>query len=134
MRFSFATALLACVFTASFAQADPFGDIGDRFLTLKPGGSAPPSPYAYGGNKCEDVTPGEHVWWGRFAGGRSNGPSGNDASRIVHTTQGCFARARDCEAWMLALKTKYSAKPIYNQCRPGYEPGAPVPPWWAPHA
>jgi len=134
MKVLFAAAMLAGVLGAGLAQADPLGDIGDRIFTLKPGGSAPPSPHAFGGDSCEGVSRGDAVWWGRFAGGRSNGPSGNDSSKIVHTSQGCFSSANACEAWMLALKTRYNAKPIYNHCQPGYDPGAPVPPWWAPKA
>ena len=133
MRFivAFAAATL-CV--SGVADADPISGAAERFFTLKPGGSAPPSPYAFGGNKCEDAERGDRVWWGRFAGGRNNGPSGENGSRLVHTSQGCFLTARACESWILALKTKYNAKPIYNHCQPGYEPGAPVPPWWAPKA
>ena len=132
MKTLLAAFLLVLVGTVT-ASADPFSDVGDRFFTLKPGGSAPPSPYAYGGDKCENAERGDRVWWGRFAGGRNNGPTGGgDGSKIVHTSQGCFPSARACEAWMLALKTKYNAKPIHNHCQPGYEPGAPLPPWWAP--
>ena len=93
------------------------------------------SPYDYGGDKCENAGPGlQRVWWGRFAGGRSTGPSHGDSRTFVYTGEGCFPSANACEAWMLALKTKYNRRPIYNECRRGYEPGAPVPPWWAPKA
>lgn len=135
MKSLFVAAAFACTFGvgAAFAQ-DPVTGAVERFFTLEPGGSAPETPYQFGGDKCDGVPQGAQVWWGRFAGGRNNGPSGNDGRKITHTSEGCFPSEGACESWMLALKTRYSAKPIYNHCQFGYDPGAPVPPWWAPRS
>lgn len=134
MRKSFALALSALVLSAGFAiaQDNPLSGAADRFLHLREGGSAPASPYAFDGDKCDGVPDGARIWWGRFAGGKATfRGSGGGQKFLTHTSEGCFRSARACEAWMLALKTKYNAKPIYNQCRLGYEPGADVPPWWS---
>ena len=112
------------------AASNPLGAAVENLFTIRPGGSAPPMARDYGGGACPSQ-PDPHVVWGRFAGGRDMG-SGDGTRTVVHTTQGCFTSARDCETWMLALKTRYNRRPIYHQCRLGYEPGAPVPPWWAP--
>jgi hypothetical protein len=128
-------AFTAVILGTGIAAADPFSGAVERFFSLTPGGSAPASPYQFGGDKCEGLERGARVWWGRFAGGRNSGPGNDSDSRtITHTSQGCFPSANACEAWMLALKTRYNKRPIYNYCQPGYEPGAPVPPWWAPRA
>src|SRR5690606_35060275 len=121
-----ATAIAAFVLTTAAAHADPVSSAARRFFALEPGGSAPPSPYDFGGDRCENAEPGARIWYGRFAGARNNGPGLGDGRKITHTSEGCFGSERACEAWMLALKTKYNARPIYNHCRPGYEPGSPV--------
>jgi hypothetical protein len=115
------------------AASDPLTGAAERFFTLAPGGSAPEGPQAFGGSSCRGVAPGGAVWWGRFAGGR---PAPSLARRhsgtLVHTAEGCFPDRRACRAWLSALASRYNARPIYNHCRAGYEPGAPVPPWWSP--
>jgi hypothetical protein len=133
-RFALVLAALTLISAPAFAQGDPVSGAAERFFSVRPGGSAPASPYDYGGDKCEDTAEGTpNIWWGRFAGGRhATGGRSDDRSFFTHTGQGCFASRGACEAWMQALKNKFNAKPIYNQCRRGYEPGAPVPPWWAP--
>jgi len=134
MKLSFAVALGALTLSAglALAQDNALSGAADRFFHIRPGGSAPASPYDFGGDKCERVPDGARVWWGRFAGSKATfRGSGGGQKYLTHTSEGCFPSARACEAWMLALKTKYNARPIYNQCRPGYEPGADVPPWWS---
>lgn len=134
MRILF-VAFTALVLGASAAAADPFSGAVERFFSLTPGGSAPATPAQFGGDGCEGLDRGARVWWGRFAGGRNSGPGNNTGTRRqTHTSQGCFPSANACQAWLNALATRYNARPIYNHCQPGYEPGAPVPPWWAPRA
>lgn len=135
MKWSIAVALGALTLSAglALAQDNPLSGAADRFLHLRPGGSAPASPYAFDGNKCDGIPEGAGVWWGRFAGSKATfRGSGGGQKYLTHTSEGCFRTRNDCEAWMLALKTKYNARPIYNWCQRGYEPGADVPPWWSP--
>ena len=130
IRMKFFAAAIVAVFGAGTALAYPFDDSVDRARAL-----APPSPYDFGGDKCQGLAEGTpNVWHGRFAGGRSKGVSvfGNDRRIKTHTSEGCFKSPRACEAWMYALKSRYSAKPIYNYCQAGYDPGSDIPPWWAP--
>ena len=42
------------------------------------------------------------------------------------TAEGCFPSQRACAAWMFAITSRYSDNPRYNDCRAGYQPGAPV--------
>jgi hypothetical protein len=126
-----AFAVLAMSAGAVLAQDNPLSGAAERFFSTGPGRSSPASPYEYGGNKC-DGAEGARVWWGRFAGGRATFRGQGGGQKIqTYTSEGCFPSARACEAWMQALVNRYNAKPIYNQCRRGYEPGADVPPWWS---
>jgi hypothetical protein len=133
MKKSFALALAVSLAgtVAAFAQDDPLSGAAERFLSTGPGRSSPASPYEFGGDKCKGAE-GAAVWWGRFAGARGMLAGHGGMRFVTHTSEGCFPTGRACEAWMQALKNRYNAKPIYNQCRRGYEPGADVPPWWSP--
>lgn len=69
----------------------------------------------------------QRVIWGRFSGGKED--DFFDRGVTYHTEEMCFASAQQCERWLYNLKTEFNYMPRYNQCRPGYEPGAPVPRW-----
>lgn len=69
----------------------------------------------------------QRIWWGRFSGGRESFRFFNSDSIEYHTAERCFAQAADCDAWLYALKSKYNFMPRWNDCRRGYQPGAPVP-------
>jgi hypothetical protein len=130
----FAVVALAMSAGTVLAQSDPVSGAADRFFSVRPGGSAPASPYDFDGDKCDGIPAGANVWWGRFAGGKATFRSGGGQKIRTFTSEGCFRSARACDSWLLALKTKYNARPIYNQCRRGYEPGADVPPWYSPES
>jgi hypothetical protein len=124
------TVLLAMAGLTSVAAADPLTGAAQRFFSLEPGGSAPAAPEEFGGSRCGNH--GSGAWWGRFAGGRPAMSSvGRDSGTLVHSAEGCFPDRASCRAWLSALATRYNARPIHNHCRAGYEPGAPVPPWWS---
>ena len=135
MKHVFAAVLAAglCASAGTAFAGDPVSSAVGRFFSAEPGRSSPERPDEFGGDSCRNTPRGTAgVWWGRFAGGTISSPDGGETFRNTHTAQGCFSSRRDCEAWMLALKERYNSRPIHNQCRAGYEPGAPVPPWWAP--
>lgn len=131
-------ALATCFFAAAVvpavAQGDPLTGTVQDFFTFRPGGAQPPDARNYNGGFCGPMVArfgAERVWWGRFAGGRASSGSGSTGNDI-YSTEGCFPNRGSCEAWLLDLKTEYNEAPVYNQCRAGYEPGAYLPPWWAP--
>lgn len=136
MKKTLVLAVTALVMSAglSVAQDDPLSGAADRFFSVRPGGSAPATPYDFDGDKCDAIPAGAGVWWGRFAGGRATFRSGGGQKINTFTSEGCFRTARACESWMLALKTKYNSRPIYNHCQRGYEPGADVPAWHSPRS
>lgn len=69
----------------------------------------------------------QRIWWGRFSGGRESYRFFNAEGIEYHTAERCFAAADACEAWLYDLKSKYNFMPRWNDCRRGYQPGAPVP-------
>src|ERR1700742_1999001 len=96
MKTSFALALAALAVSAGFAvaQDDPLSGAADRFFGLREGGSAPASPYDFGGDKFEGPADGGRVWWGRFAGGKARFRGRGGGTRFVtHTSEGCFPNA-----------------------------------------
>lgn len=118
-----AAALLALPAVPAAAQGDPLTGALYNFFDFGPGQAQPPSPQQYGGEACGSSA---NVWWGRFAGGRDVPPGGD-----TYSAEGCFPSRGACLAWLRDLKGRYSARPLYNQCRDGYQPGAAVPPWWS---
>lgn len=116
--------------TAAPASAEPNPIV--RFFTFEPT-RGPAEPAEFGGDRCHDAQSGATVWWGRFAGGRLSATQ-DSRSGAPLKAEGCFSSQEACRAWMSALKTEYGETPIYNQCRVGYEPGAPIPPWWSPRS
>jgi len=70
----------------------------------------------------------DSLWWGRFSGGRERLWGGME----IRTVELCFAAKGACDAWLYELKSDFGTMPRWNECRRGYRPGAPIPPWWAP--
>lgn len=103
-----------------------------RFFSFEPT-RGPAEPAEFGGDRCQGIAAGSGVWWGRFAGGRLSATQDSRSGSPLKA-EGCFASQDACRAWISALKTEYGETPIYNQCRAGYEPGAPIPPWWSPRS
>ena len=130
-------ALLACSAANAETAQNPIGGALQNFFSAEPGGALPAQPGQFGGGECDAVVgrlaAAGRVWWGRFSGGREmNSNFGRASSYDTHEAEGCFPSRAACERWMYALKSQYGDQPRFNQCRLGYEPGAPVPPWWAP--
>jgi hypothetical protein len=121
-----ALALGAMAAVPAYAEPNPFV----RFFSFEPT-RGPAEPAEFGGDRCGSVPVGADVWWGRFAGGKLSSTQDSRSGSPLRA-EGCFTSRNACRAWMTALKTEYAETPIYNQCRLGYEPGAPIPPWWAP--
>jgi hypothetical protein len=70
----------------------------------------------------------DRLWWGRFSGGRETIWDQME----YRTVEVCFTAAAACQSWLYELKSEFGQMPRWNECRRGYQPGAPVPPWWAP--
>jgi hypothetical protein len=125
--------LLALAALPAAAQPrDPITGAAANFFTLQPAGTPSLRPQAFGGESCNvaiaAVGP-ERVWWGRFAGGRYE--NGNKHSRErSHSADGCFPTRAACEGWMFALKSEWGDIPKFDECRLGWDPRAPVAPWW----
>jgi hypothetical protein len=107
---------------------NPAGYAVENFFTLRPGGSSSPPPSAFGGAQCSDIVPkvgAQRVWWGRFSGGKVI--MGTQHDRMHNkTAEGCFPSQAACERWMFVMASLYRDNPRYNDCRAGYQPGAPV--------
>jgi hypothetical protein len=78
---------------------------------------------------CESPNP--TVWWGRFSGGREISSYDSDAIDR-YTEERCFTTQAACKRWLYVLMSNYGFAPEWNECRKGYQPGAPVKPWYAP--
>jgi hypothetical protein len=117
----------ACASSAQAQVRDPVTGLVSRIFTFERGQALPAQPRQFGGGSCAGAE-GHQVWWGRFGGGSYARVSRRSA--VYHYAEGCFPSRSACESWMLALKTDFGNVPRFNQCRAGYEPGAPVVPWW----
>lgn len=118
--------------TPAVAQQDPITGAAANFFTLRPGGATTPPPRAFGGEACRVAIAqvgAERVWWGRFAGGRYV-DGGKHSRPRSYSTDACFATRAACERWMFMLKSLWGEIPRYDDCRLGWDPNAPVPPWW----
>lgn len=121
-------ALAASLAAPAVAEPNPIV----RFFTIEPT-RGPAEPAEFGGDRCDGMPVGATVWYGRFAGGRLSSVQDSRSGSALRA-EGCFPSQTACRAWMSALKTTHGETPIYNQCRAGYEPGAPIPPWWSPRS
>ncbi len=82
------------------------------------------------GMSCRAAGPA--AWWGRFSGGKETYGGFDQDIILRHTEERCFRTQAGCQRWLYLLKSEYGYAPAWNECRKGYQPGAPVKPWYAP--
>src|SRR5688572_23814019 len=99
-------------------------------IALGPGSLGPADAAPSAGADCRALA-GAHgaggVWWGRFSGGKHQVGGTRNEALVFNTEEACFPQRAECERWLYALKSEWQYMPRWNECRRGYDPGAPIP-------